>query len=760
MTTFSTIGQPTPLIDGKVKVTGTIRYAGDLRLPGMLHARFVTSPHAHARILKIDTREALTLPGVAAILTAQDLPDIAPATRTLLLLARERVIFVGQPVALILADNEAVAEDALDQIIIDYDPLPAAITIDQALAEDAPLVWPTGKPGESGEAAAHGADVGGEEEEENSNQKHDNIANRINFNHGDIKTGFAEADTIVEEQFLVPMVHQNALETHAVVVQIDPFNNDVNLWASTQAPFHVKQQVAKILNMAESAVRVIATPMGGAFGGKFVLYEPLIALAAQLVGQPVSLVLSRQEQMLAGNPAAPGRLRVKLGAKNDGTFTALEADITFDGGCYPSSPVGIATVLIGSIYRIPHYQLNGLEVLTFKPSTGAYRAPGAPQSAFAIESLVDQVARKLNFDPLELRLQNLAQTGDMMVHGKPWPSTGAKEVLRTLQNHPAWQNRHQAQKAGRGIGLAIGGWPGGTEPASAACTLNRDGEVEVHISTVDMSGTDTGFTLLAAEVFGVTPDKIRIVSGDTNQVPYAGAAGGSKTTYTVGPALIQAVTEARTQTLTIASDMLEAAPEDLEIIAGRVQVRGVPDSGIALSELASKTMQFAGQYAPVLGHGRHVETTQSPAFCAQLAEVEVDRETGQVQIHKLLVVQDVGRAINPMIIEGQMMGGAMQGLGWALYEDTIYDDYGQLLTASWMDYIVPQIGQGAAEMETIIVEVPTDMGPFGARGVGEPPIIPTAATIGNALADALDIRLTTLPMTPPQILAALSNQNN
>jgi CO/xanthine dehydrogenase Mo-binding subunit len=743
------------LVDGQPKITGQIRYAADLNIPGLLHARFVTSPHAHANINNIDAEAALALPGVVAVLTAQDMPDLLPTNRQRLLLARDRVIFVGQPVALVVAESEAAAQDGVEQVMVDYEPLPAALTIDEALAADAPLVWPNGVPGESGEAAAHGADVGGEE---GGARKPSNVASRSHFNKGDLAAGFAEADMVVERTFTTAMVHQSPLETHATVVQIDPLTNGVTVYSSTQAPYHVRKQVADVLQMEESDIRAVSTPLGGAFGGKFVLYEPLVALAAKALNRSVSLVLTRQEELLASNPAPSGRIRVKLGAKRDGSFTALEAEIAFNGGCYPSSPVGIAMVLTGSLYQVPNSELNGLEVLTFKPSSGAYRAPGIPQASFALESVVDEVANQLGLDPLELRLKNASKSGDPMVHGENWASIGMTEVLKTLQQHPAWQNRAAARAAGRGVGIGIGGWPGGIEPASAACTLERDGTVHVHISSVDMSGTNTGFALIAAEAFGVSPDKIRIITGDTNGAVYAGAAGGSKITYTVGPAVIQAAEEARKHVLTIAAELLEADPADLEIVNGRVQVKGVPDSGIGLGDIAGKTMQFGGKYAPVFGHGRHVDTTRSPGFCAQLAEVEVDQETGDVQVHKLVIVQDVGRAINPATVEGQMMGGAMQGLGWALYERTEYDSYGQLLTASWMDYTVPHIHQGALEMETVLVEVPTEHGPFGARGVGEPPIIPTAGAVANAIAHATGTRLTDLPMTPPRVLAALSRK--
>jgi CO/xanthine dehydrogenase Mo-binding subunit len=752
MTSSNAVGQPTRLIDGRAKVTGQTRFAPDVHLPGMLHARFVTSDHAHARISNIDTAAALDVPGVVAVITASDLPQIAPRHRPQLLLARDRVIFAGQPLALVLADNAASAQDGAEQVLVDLEPLAAAITMAEALADDAPLVWPAGMPGDSEEAAAHGADVGGEEED----GRQGNVANRTQFNRGDVQAGLAEADVVVEAKFTTPMAHQSYLEPHATVVQPDPLTGGMTVWTSTQAPFHVREQVAQVLDIPESDVRVLATPVGGAFGGKFVLYEPLLALAARHVGRPVQLVLTRVEEMLAGNPAAAGRLRLRLGAKTDGTLTALEADLAFDGGCYPSAPLGIAAVLLGSLYRVPNLAIYGTEVLTFKPSSGAYRAPGAPQAAFALESLVDELATRLNRDPIDLRLQNVSEPGDPMVHGRPWAGMGARQVLEALGDHPAWQNREAARRHGRGVGVALGAWPGGTEPAAAACMLNRDGTLHLHLGAVDLTGSATTFALLAADAFGIALDKVRIVSGDTSRDPYAGAAGGSKTVYTVGPAVLQAAREARTQVLDIAAEEFEAASDDLEIVDGVVRVRGVPERSIPLHELASMTMQFGGRYAPVFGHGRHVDTRQAPGLCAQLAEVEVDRETGQVRVRRLVVLQDVGRALNPLAVEGQMAGGAVQGLGWALFEKMIYDEHGQLLTASWLDYTVPHSVQGPDEMETVIVEVPSEYGPLGARGVGEPPVIPTAAAVANAIADATGVRLTELPMTPPLVLAALS----
>ncbi|MCB8926647.1 MAG: molybdopterin-dependent oxidoreductase, partial [Ardenticatenaceae bacterium] len=528
------------------------------------------------------------------------------------------------------------------------------------------------------------------------------------------------------------------------------------VWTSTQAPFYTREEIAEVLGVEETAVRVIPMPVGGAFGAKFVLYELLIALAAKAVNRPVKLALTRSEDMLAANPAPAAEFYIKLGMKQDGTITALEADVQFDAGCYPS-PHGMAAFLMGSLYQIPHMQIRYREVLTHKLSTDAYRAPGAPQAAFVLESAIDEAARQLNLDPLAVRLQNASKPGDPMAHGKPWPTMGMMEVLQTLQAHPAWQNRDTARASGHGVGIAVGGWPGGIEPTAASCQLHRDGTLHVHVGSVDLTGTATGFSLIAAEAFGTTPDKVRVISGDTSTAPFSGSTGGSKITYMVGPSVIKAAQDARQQVMEIAADELEADVADMEVVDGRVQVKGVPDKAIDLADIAKKTMRFGGKYAPVVGNGRHANTTASPGFAAQLAEVSVDVETGAVRVHKLIVVQDVGRVINPLTLEGQVMGGAMQGLGWALYEQMAHDGYGTPLTGSWMDYNVPHFNHAVPEFEAVFVEVPTEHGPFGARGAGEPPIIATAAAVGNAIADATQARLTDLPMTAPRVAAALNS---
>jgi CO/xanthine dehydrogenase Mo-binding subunit len=663
-------------------------------------------------------------------------------------------MFVGQPVALVLAESEAAASDGANKVMVDYEPLPSVTTIDAAMAEDAPLVWENGVPSGSDDAGAHGADVGGGGE---TSTKPTNIADESTLEAGDVDAAFAEADIIVERTFTTPMAHQNSLETHGIIAQPDPVFNKMTVWSSTQSPFGVRQSVAEVLGIDESDVRVIGTTVGGGFGGKFGLYETLVAAAAQAVGRPVKLILTRSEELSAGNPAPPMRIHAKLGAKFDGTLTVIDAQIFLDAGCYPVNLSGFTAYMMGSFYPVANYRIQATEILTFKQSTGAYRAPGAPMAVLAMDTLMDELAEKLRVDPIELRLKNAAKGGDKMPGGRPWPQMGMRQVLETVRDHPVWKNRDEAKRKGRGVGVSVGGWLGGVEPSAAVCKLNRDGTVHIHVGSADLTGTTTGFALLAAETFGVDPDRIRVITSDTDTAPYAGGSGGSKVTYTTGAAVMRAAAEARQQTLAIAAEEFEASADDLEIVDGKVQVKGSPNKTLELREIASKAMRFGGKYMPVFAQGRTAITDQSPAFSAQLAEVEVDEETGEVHLHKLIVAQDVGRAINPMAVEGQMMGGATQGIGWALYEHMEYDDQGQLLSGTWMDYAVPDFTQSALHLEALIVENPSEAGPYGVRGVGEPPVIPTPAAIANAIAHATGVRMSDIPMTPPRVLAALRN---
>ncbi|MFQ5858841.1 MAG: xanthine dehydrogenase family protein molybdopterin-binding subunit, partial [Anaerolineae bacterium] len=753
---FEVVGRRCRIHDGREKVTGQVRYATDLTVPGMLHARLVLSPYAHARILNVDTRPAENVPGVVRVVTGADLADlrVPPSSRARALLATDRVIFAGHPVAVVLAEDEATAEDGADAVFVDYQPLPSVVDPLEAMEPNAPLVWPNGLPSEDwSEAGMHGIEEGGDELEHSPS----NVSSMVHFTRGDVEAGFRQADVVLEHTYRTPMVHQSYLEPHATVAAPDPLSDGMTIWTSTQSQFYVRSEVAGVLGVRESRVRVVPTPVGGAFGGKFVLTEPLVAVLARMTGRPVRLVLTRSEEFLTATPAPQGIIDVKIGARRDGTLTALQARIVFDSGAWPATPVSIAGLLLGGYYRVPNLAIAGIEVLTHKPAAGAYRAPGATQATLAIESSMDELARALErcperrpepfdvaqdrlvegpvegMDPIQLRLHNACDEGDPMPNDRPWPRIGLKACLERLREHPAW--RETQRRPYHGVGIAVGGWPGGVQPAAATCQLNADGRLTVSVGSIDITGTHTGFAAIAAEAFGVTPDRVHIVAGDTAGAPYAGGSGGSKITYTVGTAVMRAAAEAREQVLSVAADHLEARPDDLEISDGWVQVRGVPDRRVSLAELGEMSRRFGGRYEPIFGHGRSAITDQAPGFAAHLAEVAVDPETGVVRVVRYVAVQDVGRAINPLTVEGQMHGGAAQSIGWALCEEMLHDKAGNLLTGTLMDYAMPAI-HDVPPIETHIIEVPSPSGPFGARGVGEPPVIPGAAAIANAIRDA------------------------
>ena len=757
MPEFSAIGRALPRLDGAEKVSGLTRYAGDVRVPGMLHARLVLSPHAHARIVKIDGRAASALPGVVGVFSARDLPlaEPDPSDRNRSPLAIDRVVFNGHPVVAVVAESEALAEDAAALVQVEYEELPAALDPLDAMRADAPRVSEPGD-AESDEAelAMHGASPGGGSLDEPTAP---NIASTIHLRRGDAAAAMREADVVVERTYRTSMVHQGYLEPQAAVADIDPLGR-MTIWTSTQALFYARSEVAAALGLPEHHIRVVAMPLGGGFGGKFVLLEPLAAALAAAVRRPVSLCLSRTEEFLATTPAPQSIFEVKTGARNDGRLVALEARVIFDTGAYAGAPLGIAGLILGGYYRFPHLDIRGWEVLTHKPGSGAYRAPGAVQATFAIESQMDEIARRLSIDPLELRLTNAVSEGDPMPNGRPWPRIGLRECLEQLKERlinrgrsAGSQDRNRVIR--RGLGVAVGGWLGGVEPASAVCRVNGDGSLHVIVGTVDMSGTNTTLAQIAAEVFGAPVERVQVVNADTDSAPYAGASGGSKIIYTVGAAVQRAVEDARRQLLAIAGDHLEAAVHDLEIVDQQVRVRGVPDRSIAVAKLAEMSMEFGGKYEPIFGRGASATVARAPGFAAHLAEVEVDTETGRARVVGHVVAQDVGRALNPAAIEGQIQGAVAQGVGWALLERMAYDDHGRLRSATLMDYGLAASDQ-VPPVETVLIEVPSDLGPFGAKGVGEPPVIAAAAAIANAIADATGSRFTELPITSETISRA------
>jgi CO/xanthine dehydrogenase Mo-binding subunit len=588
-----------------------------------------------------------------------------------------------------------------------------------------------------------------------------NISQQARLQRGDVAKGFAESDHVLEKTYRVPMVHQGYLEPHAVLAEWDR-NGLLTLWASTQGSFNTRSEVSDVLGIPENQIRVIPVECGGGFGGKIrALCEPITAVLAKVTGRPVRYVMTRREELIAGMPAPQVIIKLKTGVKRDGTLMAIDAETVIDSGAFSGAVLAVSAVFIGSMYKWPSFDLRGFEVLTHKPSVAAYRAPVAPQTIFAIESHMEQIARDLGLDPVEFRMRHLIQEGDPMVNGQPWQSNGARQVLARIAEHPHWKTRKEWVAAGRngkrrGVGLALGGWLGGLQPTGATVRLNPDGSLAVLTGQVDIAGTNIALAQIAASAYGVDTDQVRITTGDTDVAPMTGLSAGSKTIYTVGAAVLQAAEDARRQTFEIAAKELEASIHDLELVDGKLTVRGMPDKGITLATIGKKGNLYMSKTPPVLGKANPAFSQQAPGFAAQLARLEVDPDTGEVTIHDFVVVQDVGKAINPIGVEGQMQGGAVQSLGIALTEGLMFDDSGRLTNPSLLDYR-KLTAADLPNLETIIVEVPSPAGPFGARGVGEPPIVPAPAAIANAVQDAVGARLTELPMSPERIALALVN---
>jgi CO/xanthine dehydrogenase Mo-binding subunit len=491
--------------------------------------------------------------------------------------------------------------------------------------------------------------------------------------------------------------------------------------------------------------------VGGGFGGKVCLIEPLVALLARLVGRPVQLALTRTEEFAMGRGGPGCIIDLEVGATRAGDLTGLRARVIFDNGAGQGGIGGLAGLFLAGTYRLRGYDITALDVATNKTPVAAYRAPGAPQCYFALESAIDELAGRLGLDPIELRLRNASREGDERPDRQPWPRIGLIECLEAARRHPVYS---APAEAGEGVGVAVGGWGGGREPSAAGCRVEPDGNLLVHLGTVDISGTDTTLAMIAAETFGVPLDRVRVETGDTANAPYAGMAGGSKIIYTVGPAVQQAAAEARRQLLEIAAEELEAAVEDLVIEDGEVRVAGVPGRALGIGDVAELGAQFGGRYPPVMGHGRHVITKQSPMFTVHLARVRVDEDTGAWRLTGYAAIQDVGRALNPPEVVGQVHGGAVQGLGRALGEELAWDGDGQLRTGSFIDYGLPSIDQVPA-IDVELLEIPSPHGPFGAKGVGEPPAVPGPAAVANAIHAACGQRLTELPADFSRLVRAM-----
>ncbi len=738
--TFKYIGTRPIRPDGVDKVTGRADYGADLNLPGMILGYVLRSPHAHAIIVDIDTSKAEALAGVLAVITAADFPDRSgyrarKKAFTDNVIASDKVLYHGQPVAAVAATSTEIAEQALTLIEVSYDVQPAVLDVLQAMAADAPLLHDD----MFTDGLAEPAD------------QPSNIAQKTVITKGDVEAGFAAADHIVERTFVTPMVHQGYIEPHACVGNYNE-GGQASLWCSSQGHFDMRNLTAVVLGIDVGDLCVTAAEIGGGFGGKTTVYlEPLALKLSQKSNRPVKMVMSREEVFRATGPASGTVNRIKVGCKNDGTITAMQANLIYDSGAYAGSPIGPGCMCVFAPYDVDNIHIEGFEVVTNRPRVAAYRAPGAPQSMFASESVVDELAQLLDMDPIELRLKNAAVEGTHAAYGPKFPVIGLTACLEAAQRHPHYK-KSLAPDTGRGI--AVGFWFNAGNMSSAEAHLLDSGMLQIVEGNPDIGGSRASMALMAAETMGIPYERIRVRIADTESTGYCSTTGGSRTTFATGMAVIQACEDVISQckeraalTWGIGADQTEYADGIVRAMPG-VNAELKP---LGLRDLAKNAARTGG---PISGRASLNAQGPGPSFAVNIADVHIDKETGRTTVTAFTAIQDAGKAIHPAYVEGQMQGGAAQGIGWALNEEYLYDDAGVLENPGFLDYRIP-VTSDLPMIDTEIVEVPNPTHPYGVRGVGETPIVAPLATIGNAVSRALGKRMTELPLSPPKILAAI-----
>lgn len=736
--------------DGTDKVTGRAKYGADTHTSGVLIGKTLRSPHAHARILSIDTGAARALPGVKAVMTGADLAmhyedkvaNIGEGSVSLPhlvtnVLASDKVLYEGHAVAAVAATSAHVAEEALDLIQVEYEVLAPVLDVRPAMEDGAPLLHETMKVKSLGQ----------------STDKPGNIANHFQHTLGDIDRGFAEADIVVEREFSTQTVHQGYIEPHNVTAHWN-LDDQITVWTSTQGPFEVRDQVADILGVPTSSVRVVPAEIGGGFGGKFRVYqEPTAAFMSRMTGKPVKMVMSRTEVLKATGPTPGSYMTVKMGATRDGRLVAAQAYLAYEAGAYPGSPVGAGAGCIFSPYDIPNVVIDGYDVVVNKPQTSAYRAPGATNGAFAAETVIDEICEILGTDPLEFRLNNSAKEGSRRADGPVFPRIGHDECVRAAMASDHYQSRLNGPNRGRGV--ASGFWFNGGGTSTVVVSVNGDGTVNLVEGSPDIGGTRTSIAMQVAEVLGVPAEQVKPMVVDTDAIGQTDGTGGSRVTFATGWAGYEAAEDVKRQMVTRAARLWEIPDDDVVFDGGVFRSRSAPEKSITFTELAGKLGATGG---PVVGRAAVAGKAAGPAYAVMVVDVEVDPDTGKVDVLRVTIVQDAGKAIHPAYVEGQMQGGVAQGIGWALNEEYFYNEKGDLVNASLLDYRMPTC-LDLPMIETVIVEVPNPGHPYGVRGVGEVPIVPPPAAVANAIYDAVGVRLRDLPMSPGRVLETICNNN-
>ena len=739
--------------DGVDKVIGAAKYGADIQLSGMLHGKVLRSPYAHARIRSIDTSKAEAISGVTAVVTSKDFPIISDSIIDLSetqgnarlmaehVMAADKALYKGHAVAAVSATSPHIAELALEAIEIDYEVLKPVLSLEEAMKEDAPLLHDNLTTYFKLERFAKGDDTGAKS----------NIASHIQHKLGDVEEGFQEADVIVEREFTTQTVHQGYIEPHASTATWAG-DGRLTIWTCTQGSFAIRSSCAAILDIPESQVRVIPTEIGGGFGAKITTYlEPVAAVLSKKSGRPVKVVMSRKDVFEGTGPTSASLMRTKIGATKDGKITAAQLWMAFEAGAYPGSPIGGGTLCATGPYNIANLLVDGYDVVCNKQKVQAYRAPGQPQGAFAVEPVIDELAEKLGIAPIEFRLMNVSKEGDRMPNGVPHPHFGIKEMEEAMRAHPHYKTSLTGPNQGRGVAVGYR-WQGG-QASSATITVNNDGTINLVTGSVDIGGSRTAVAMQAAEILGIKAEDVSPTVVDTDTIGWTGVTGGSRTAFDTGLAAIQASEEIIRLMKARAAITWEMKEEDVSFDHGTFLCAKTEDT-ISFKDLSARLMRTGG---PVTCSVSAASPGSGPIIAGNLVDVEVDPETGKVDILRFTAFMDVGTAIHPAYVEGQIQGGTVQGIGWALNESYFYDDEGSMLNSSFLDYRMPT-SLDVPMIETVMIEVPNPKHIFGVRGVGEAPIIPPLPALANAISDAIGVRMLDLPMTPDVILTALESK--
>ena len=737
--------------DGTDKVTGRAVFGADVQMAGLLSGAILRSPHAHARILSIDTSAAEAYPGVYAVVTGQDMPDPGDRVESLgeggasnlryfsnNVLAKDKVVYHMHAVAAVAATTRHIAEEAIKLIKVEYEPLAPVLNLQEAMKEDATILLDEIRTDEFGKKG----------------DKPSNIAGHFRHELGDIEAGFAEADVILEREFFASPVHQGYIEPHSATA-VWRADDKIEIWTSTQGAFSVRDQTAALLNVPVADIKVTPTEIGGGFGGKTVVYLPPVAalLSKKAGGRPVKLTMTRTAVIGATGPNSGSHITIKVGCKKDGRITAAQTSLIYEAGGFPGSPVGAATSTILAPYDIENVQIDGYDVLLNKPKAAAYRAPGATNAAAASEVVMDEMAEALGIDPLDFRLINAAKEGTRIATGKVFERIGMIETVETAKAHPHYSAPIESKSGNPvGRGVASGYWGNWGGQSSATANLNSDGTINLVEGSTDIGGTRTSLAMQLAEALGLDAYDINPLVADTDSVGYNDVTGGSRTTYAGGIIVVKLAEKLVKEMSIHAADLWDVPVDAVKFDAGIFSHNG---DSIGFKDLAKEIAKSSVSIS--VSDSVHPKRF-GPGFATHIVDVEVDPETGKVTILRYTAVQDVGKAIHPAYVEGQIQGGSVQGIGWALNEEYVYDEEGHLRNSSLLDYRMPT-ALDLPMIEAVMVEVPCPNHPYGVRGVGEVPIVPPPAAIANAIYQAVGVRMNTLPMSPVRLTQALMEKN-